>query len=104
MEEIGRLIRVKQLFTTPYNPRCNGLCERVNGILKEMLKKMCRERPQDWDRYLPAVLFAYREVPQVSTGFSPFELLCGRTVRGGQTTCSEERRKNVPSCGCRGYC
>ena len=47
VEEIGRLIRVKQLFTTPYNPRCNGLCERVNGILKEMLKKMCRERPQD---------------------------------------------------------
>jgi hypothetical protein len=39
-------------------------------------------RPKDWDRYLPAVLFAYREVPQASTGFLPFEMLCGRTVRG----------------------
>ena len=76
-EEIGRVIRVKQLFTTPYNPRCNGLCERVNRILKEMLKKMCRERARDWDRYLPMVLFAYREVPQISTGFNPFELLYG---------------------------
>jgi len=27
-------------------------------------------------------LFAYREVPQESTGFSPFELLFGRYVRG----------------------
>ena len=28
------------------------------------------------------MLFAYREVPQASTGFSPFELLYGRRVRG----------------------
>ena len=61
---------------------CNGLCEKMNGTLKSMLKRMCQERPKDWDRYLPAVLFAYREVPQVSTGFSPFELLYGRSVRG----------------------
>jgi len=48
-----------------------------------MLKQhMCAERPKDWDRYLPALLFAYREVPQESLGFSPFELLYGRTVRG----------------------
>ena len=82
MAEISRLVSVKQLFTAPYNPKCNGLCERMNGVLKSMLKKMCQERPQDWDRYLSAVLFAYREVPQASTGFSPFELLYGRTVRG----------------------
>jgi len=31
---------------------------------------------------LPALLFAYREVPQESLAFSPFELLYGRTVRG----------------------
>ena len=43
---------------------------------------MCAERPKDWDRYLPALLFSYREAPQESLGFSPFELLYGRTVRG----------------------
>ena len=80
MKEVCRLTSVKQLFTTPYNPKCNGLCERMNGVLKSMLKKMCQERPKNWDRYLSAVLFAYREVPQASTGFSPFELLYGRTV------------------------
>ena len=47
-----------------------------------MLRKMCQEQPCDWDRYLQAVLFAYREVPQASAGFSPFELLYGKTVRG----------------------
>ena len=44
--------------------------------------KMCQERPKNWDRYPPAVLFAYREVPQSSTRFFTFELLYGRTVRG----------------------
>ena len=82
MTEIGRLLRVKQLRTTPYHPMCNGLVERFNGTLKRMLRKMCSERPSDWDRYLPAILFAYREAPQESLGFSPFELLYGRTVRG----------------------
>ena len=47
-----------------------------------VLKKLCAEQPKLWDRYLPAVLFAYREAPQASMGFSPFELLYGRTVRG----------------------
>ena len=36
----------------------------------------------DWDKYLPALLFAVREIPQESLGFSPFELLYGRNVRG----------------------
>ncbi|XP_055997762.1 uncharacterized protein LOC125654613 [Ostrea edulis] len=82
MMEVSRLISMKQLTTTPYHPMCNGLVERFNGTLKQMLKRMCSERPKDWDKYLPAILFAYREVPQESLGFSPFELVYGRTIRG----------------------
>lgn len=81
-KEISRLLSIRQMTTTPYNPKCNGLVERFNGTLKLMLKKMCDEKPKDWDRYVAPLLFAYRETPQGSTGFSPFELLFGRTVRG----------------------
>ena len=82
MKEVSRLLSVTQLVTTPYHPMCNGLVERFNGTLKSMLKRMCSEKPKDWDRYIPALLFAYREAPQESLGFSPFELIYGRTVRG----------------------
>ena len=51
-------------------------------MLKRVLLTMCAERPNDWDKYLPALLFAVREIPQESLGFSPFELLYGRNVRG----------------------
>ena len=47
-----------------------------------MLKRLCAEKPRDWDRYVGPLLFAYRETPQASLGFAPFELLYGRTVRG----------------------
>ena len=82
MREISRLLSVRQLQTTPYHAQCNGLVERWNGTLRRMLQKMAAERPSDWDRYIPALLFSYREVAQASLGFSPFELVYGRSVRG----------------------
>lgn len=82
MREVSRLLSIRQMTTTPYHPACNGLVERFNGTLKSMLRKMCEERPKDWDRYINPLLFAYREAVQESTGFSPFELLFGRVVRG----------------------
>ena len=47
-----------------------------------MLRKAAAEEGKDWDKLLPYLLFAYQEVPQASTGFSSFELLYGRVVRG----------------------
>ena len=47
-----------------------------------MLKKFVSGGDKDWDQLLPYLLFGYREVPQASTGFSPIELLHGRSVRG----------------------
>lgn len=82
MKDICKLLAIKKLRTTPYHPMCNGLVERFNGVLKTMLKKYVSSQPSQWDAYLPYLLFAYREVPQASTGFSPFELLYGRKVRG----------------------
>ena len=48
-----------------------------------MIQKFVDEDPRGWDDLLPYLLFAYREVPQESTGFSPFdEFLYGWKVRG----------------------
>ncbi|XP_077541014.1 uncharacterized protein LOC144153239 [Haemaphysalis longicornis] len=82
MTEVGRLLSLRLQTTTPYHPMANGLVEKMNGTLKKMLRRMCAEQPREWDRFLEPLLFAYREVAQASTGFSPFELLYGRNVRG----------------------
>ena len=77
------------MYTSPYHAACNGTVERLNGVLKNMLKKVCVDNPTDWDRYIPVVLFAYREIPNDSLKFSPFELLYGRAVRGPLTILHE---------------
>ena len=74
MKEVGRLLSLQQITTTPYHPISNGRIGRFHMTLKQMLRRMCAERPNDWDKYLPALLFAIREVLQESLGFSPFRI------------------------------
>lgn len=82
LAELYRLLHISPLRTTPYHPQTDGLVERFNKTLKDMLKKAAVEEGKDWDKLIPYLLFVYREVPQESSGFSPFELLYGREVRG----------------------
>ena len=46
-----------------------------------MLSKYCSDSPADWDNWLAVLLGAYRSTKHPSTGYSPFELVYGRTDR-----------------------
>lgn len=82
MGQLNKQLGITAIRTTPYHPQTDGLVERFNQTLKSMLRKFVADTGRDWDKWLPFVLFAYREVPQASTGFSPFELLYGWQVQG----------------------
>ena len=105
LQELYQLLQIKRIRTMPYHPQTDGLVERFNGTLKAMLRKFVNRSRKDWDEYLPYLLFAYREVPQESTGFSPFELLYGRKVRGlldvlRETWTGETQEEGVPVAAC----
>ncbi len=101
LEEVYRVLQIRRIRTTPYHPQTDGLVERFNGTLKSMLKKFTNRNATDWDEYLPYLLFAYREAPQESTGFSPFEMLYGHRVRGPLDILREgwtdEKAEEVPA-------
>ena len=82
MREVSGLLKTKQIFTSPYHAMANGLVERFNGVLKNMLRRTAFNNPKSWDRHIAPLLFAYRETPQASTGFSPFELVFSHKVKG----------------------
>ncbi|XP_064389549.1 uncharacterized protein LOC135337548 [Halichondria panicea] len=82
LDEMYQALQITRIRTTPYHPQTDGLVERFNATLKSMLRKFTSRNQKDWDEYLPYLLFSYREVPQESTGFSPFELLYRHRVRG----------------------
>uniref|UniRef100_A0A8C5CA19 Gypsy retrotransposon integrase-like protein 1 n=1 Tax=Gadus morhua TaxID=8049 RepID=A0A8C5CA19_GADMO len=82
LKDLLSLLQIRHLRTSVYHPQTDGLVERFNQTLKRMVKKVMEVDGKNWDQLLPHVLFAIREVPQASTGFSPFELLYGRRPRG----------------------
>ena len=59
-----------------------------------MLKKFVSDTGRDWDKWLPCLLLAYREVPQSTTGFSPFELMYGWPVPGSLNMLRESWKAN----------
>uniref|UniRef100_A0AAQ4Q9F2 Gypsy retrotransposon integrase-like protein 1 n=1 Tax=Gasterosteus aculeatus aculeatus TaxID=481459 RepID=A0AAQ4Q9F2_GASAC len=82
LRELYELLGVKSVRTSVYHPQTDGLVERLNKTLKSMIRKFIHDDERNWDKWLDPLLFAVREVPQASTGFSPFELLFGRRPRG----------------------
>ncbi len=81
IRELYGLLGIKSVRTSVYHPQTDGLVERFNRTLKTMIRKFVHEDAENWDKWLEPLLFAVREVPQASTGFSPFELLYGRQPR-----------------------
>ena len=73
---------VKQYKSSAYHPESQGALERFHQTLKNMMRAYCIEHDKDWDQGIHLLLFATREAVQESLGFSPFELIFGRTVRG----------------------
>ena len=90
LAEIYWLLHVHAIRTSPYHPQTDGLVERFNQTLKNMIRRTASTEGKDWDKMIPYLLFAYREVPQAATGFSPFQLLYGREVRGPLDVSKEE--------------
>ena len=81
LQEVARLIGVKQLPTSGGHPQTDGLVERFNKTLKQMLSKVVAKGGNNWDKMLGPVLLAYWATPHSSTGISPFFLVYGRTPR-----------------------
>ncbi|XP_067145203.1 uncharacterized protein [Centruroides vittatus] len=80
--EMTRLLGVRIRFSTPEHPQSNGSVERWNQTFKNMLSHTIAESKKNWDKVIPFLLWAYREVPHETTGISPFEMLYGRAPVG----------------------
>ena len=82
LRELYELLDIRSIWTSMYHPQTDGMVEWFNKMLKKKICKFMHEDSGNWDKWLGPLLFAVREIPQASTGFSPFELLFGRKPLG----------------------
>ena len=69
-------------FSSIYHPQSQGVTERANDTIKRMMNKFMEEFNNQWDKFLPFLIFAHNDAENATLGFSPHQLVYGRTLRG----------------------
>ena len=69
------------LRSSAYHPQTNGQTERVNQVLKDMLRACAISFPEKWDKCLKLAEFSYNNSYQESIRMAPFEALYGKKCR-----------------------
>ena len=80
VRELTQIAGIEHRVTSPYHPKTNGLTEKFNGTLVSSLRKHVENDPVTWPHWIPYVLLAYRSRINSITGFTPFQLMFGRSV------------------------
>ena len=66
-KELMKMPRIAQAHSTTYHRQTNGLVERQNRTLVNMLRVYCSRYMTDWDKYLPQVVGAYNSTQHSTT-------------------------------------
>jgi len=70
---------VNKIYTSAYHPQSDGQCERLNRFIISCLRVYTEQHGNsDWDKFLPAIGFAYRATVTAALGTSPFFLMFAR--------------------------
>ena len=80
-QELCRRLGISKTRTTPYHPQSDGMVERFNRTLKDMISKYLKLDGSNWDDVVGAVTFAYNTSKHSVTGYTPFFLAHGREAR-----------------------
>ena len=75
--ELCRLCQIETRNSTFYHPEGNGLVERMNKTIKQILTMYVNTSHSNWDVHLQAAISAYNTSIQDSIG-SPYEVVFGR--------------------------
>ena len=81
ISSLAKLLETNHRTTVAYHPQANGLVERLNHTLADMLSMYVNSNHTDLDCFVPYITFAYNTSVQRTTGRTPFYLVYGREAR-----------------------
>jgi len=78
-QKFHRLVGTVNLYTTPYHCQGNGLIERTNRVIEEILSNYVDSNQKNWEKYLGSTIYCINTaVHRDTTGYSSYYLLHGR--------------------------
>jgi hypothetical protein len=80
-EQLQKSLGTTVIRNSAYHPQTDGQTERVNQILKDMLRACVIHYGKEWDKCLSLAEFSYNNSYQSSLKMAPFEALYGRRCR-----------------------
>jgi transposase InsO family protein len=77
LEKLFSKFKIKQHFSTAYNPSVNGQAEAFNKVLCKLLKKVVSQNKKQWHEKLLNDVWVYRTTTHTSTRMTPYSLVYG---------------------------
>lgn len=71
---------IKQRLGAVYHPQSQGICEKMNGVIKNRIVKICQHTGLNWVAALPLALMTCRSTELRELHMTPHELLTGRRM------------------------
>jgi transposase InsO family protein len=77
-KDLAKLYGFNHLTVVPYRPQANGMVERTNRVIGDMLAGYVNEKGDDWAQFLQQTVFAYNISKHFSTEQSPYFVVFAR--------------------------
>ena len=79
-QEVCKLMGKDKTRTTVRRPQSDGMVERANRSIQNMISSYISDSQNDWDEHIPLLMMAYRSSVHESTGVSPAMMMFGREL------------------------
>ena len=79
--EVCKLFGMEKTRTSPFHPQGNGMVERHNRVIADVISKYCADNPNSWDTMVPYLNFVYNTTVHRTTGHTPFSLVFGQECK-----------------------
>ena len=81
IEELCKILGIKQLQTMPYHCQMNGLVERLHQMIMHMIGKLGEEEKLTGHFIFAEIVHAYNATQSAVTGYSPHYMMLGQWPR-----------------------
>lgn len=78
-DKVCELLKITHTCSSAYHPQTIGSLERSHKTLNEYLRIFTNDTKNDWDEWLPFFSFCFNTTPCVDHGYTPFQLVFGKT-------------------------